>query len=129
VISSIPFDLIFPFKRQSLLETLVISFIVHRILALLWGTAAFHVVLGLVFLWLVQDIAKSAGLVLTSWFFQGLGALAGSVIVLVFRCEINELLIQTNPVFKGPRLKVSYTMGSNLVHRFINTITYLFTQD
>jgi diadenylate cyclase len=110
-----PFDVFFPFKWQNLFDILVISFIVHRIFLLLRGTTAFQVVLGLVFLWLFQAIAKNAGLVLTSWFFQGLGAVAVLVIVVVFRSEIRELLIQTNPVrfFLGhPWQKPTIGLGS-----------------
>jgi len=90
--------LFFPFKWQDVVDILVISFIVHRLFLLFRGTTALQIMVGLLFLWLVQGIAQASGLVLTSWFFQGAGAVAVLVIVVVFRNEIREVLIQTNPV-------------------------------
>jgi uncharacterized protein (TIGR00159 family) len=92
------FDILFPFKWHDIIDILVISLIVHRLFLLFRGTTAFQIILGLLFLWLLQALAHAAGLVLTSWFFQGLGAVAVLVIVVIFRNEIREILIQTNPV-------------------------------
>ena len=99
-------DFFFSFKWQDVADILVISFLVHRLFLLFRGTTAFQIMLGLLFLWLCHTAAQAAGLVLTSWFFQGLGAVALLVIVVVFRNEIREVLIQTNPVriFLGRRL-------------------------
>ncbi|MBW1980829.1 MAG: DNA integrity scanning protein DisA nucleotide-binding domain protein, partial [Deltaproteobacteria bacterium] len=65
---------------------------------LLKGTTALQITLGLVSLWIFHAIAQAIGLVLTSWFFQGLGTVAVLVIVVVFRNEIRDILIQTSPV-------------------------------
>lgn len=92
------FQLFFPFKWGDVADILVISFIVHRLFLLFRGTTALHIMVGLLFLWLFQGLAQATGLVLTSWFFQGAGAVAVLVIVVVFRNEIREILIQTNPV-------------------------------
>jgi uncharacterized protein (TIGR00159 family) len=62
------------------------------------GTVAFQVSIGLVVLWLFQELANAAGLVLTSWFFRGIGAVAVLVIVVVFRNELREILVHTNPI-------------------------------
>jgi diadenylate cyclase len=91
-------DVLFPFKWHDLLDILVISFILHRLFLLFHGTTALQIILGLLFLWVIQGIAEAGGLVLTSWFFQGIGAVAVLVIVVVFRNEIREVLFQTNPV-------------------------------
>ena len=93
-----PPDLFFPFKWQDVADILVISFIAHRLFLLFRGTTALQIMVGLIFLWLFQGLAQATGLVLTSWFFQGAGAVAVLVIVVVFRNEIREVLIQTNPV-------------------------------
>ena len=93
-----PLDILFAFKWHDLLDILVISFILHRLFLLFRGTIALQIILGLLFLWVIQGIAKATGLVLTSWFFQGIGAVAVLVIVVVFRNEIREVLIQTNPI-------------------------------
>jgi DNA integrity scanning protein DisA with diadenylate cyclase activity len=61
---------------KNILDILVISFILHRLFLLMRGTVAFQVTIGLVFLWLFQEVANAAGLVLTSWFLEGFGAIA-----------------------------------------------------
>jgi diadenylate cyclase len=83
---------------KNILDILVISFILHRLFLLMRGTVAFQVTVGLVFLWLFQEVANAAGLVLTSWFFRGIGAVAVLVIVVVFRPEIRDILVHTNPI-------------------------------
>jgi diadenylate cyclase len=90
--------LFFAFQWQDVADILVISFILHRLFLLFRGTTALQIMVGLLFLWLFQGIAHATGLVLTSWFFQGAGAVAVLVIVVVFRNEIRAVLIQTNPV-------------------------------
>ncbi len=91
-------DILLSFKWQDVVDILVISFLVHRLFLLFRGTTALQILLGLLFLWLCHTIAQATGLVLTSWFFQGIGAVAVLVIVVVFRNEIREVLMQTNPV-------------------------------
>jgi diadenylate cyclase len=83
---------------RNLLDILVISFILHRLFLLMRGTVAFQVSIGLVVLWLFQEVANAAGLVLTSWFFRGIGAVAVLVIVVAFRNELREILVHTNPI-------------------------------
>ena len=83
---------------KNFLDILVISFILHRLFLLMRGTVAFQVSIGLVVLWLFQELANAAGLVLTSWFFRGIGAVAVLVIVVVFRNELREILVHTNPI-------------------------------
>ena len=91
-------DFLFSFKWQDVVDILVISFLVHRLFLLFRGTTALQILLGLLFLWLCHTIAQASGLVLTSWFFQGMGAVAVLIIVVVFRHEIRDVLIQTSPV-------------------------------
>jgi uncharacterized protein (TIGR00159 family) len=91
-------DIFAYFKWHDVVDVLVISFILHRLMLLLRGTTALQIVLGLLLLWIIQGIANAAGLLLTSWFFQGIGAVAVLVVVVVFRNEIREVLRQTNPI-------------------------------
>ncbi len=91
-------DIFTSLKWPDVVDVLVISFILHRLVLVLRGTAALQIVLGLLLLWVIQGIATAAGLVLTSWLFQGVGAVAVLIIVVVFRNEIREVLIQTNPI-------------------------------
>jgi diadenylate cyclase len=93
-----PADLFLIFKWQNIIDILVITFIIHRIFLMLRGSAAFQMMLGLISLLVLQAVAQMGGLVLTSWFFRGLGAIALLAIVILFRREIRELLIQTNPL-------------------------------
>jgi len=85
-------------KWQDVLDILVISILIHRLFLLFRGTAVLQIMVGLLFLWVLHGIAQAAGLVLTSWFLEGFGAIAVLVLVVVFRNEIREVLIQTNPV-------------------------------
>ncbi len=91
-------EFLFSLKWQDVADVLVISFLIHRLFLIIRGTTAFQITLGLLFLWLCHTIAQAAGFVLTSWFFQGFGAVAVLVIIVVFRNEIREALIQTNPI-------------------------------
>jgi diadenylate cyclase len=90
-------DFLFSFKWPDVVDILVISFLVHRLFLLFRGTTALQILLGLLFLWLFHSLAQASGLLLTSWFFQGLGAIAVLVIVVVFRNEIRDVVIQTSP--------------------------------
>jgi diadenylate cyclase len=92
------FDFFLTFKWHNLIDILVISFIIHRILLFLRGSAAYQLMLGLISLLILQIVAHLTGLVLTSWFLGGLSAVALLVIVILFRWEIRELLIRSNPV-------------------------------
>lgn len=123
-----PIDILFPFRWQDFADILVVSVIVHRLFILLRGTTALHVMLGLLFIWLFQAIAKSAGLILTSWFFQGVGAIAVLAVVVVFRNEIRELFLQTNPIrfFLGSPRKtqgIDINTIAKTVFRLANTRT------
>ena len=90
-------DFLFSFKWQDVVDILVISFLVHRLFLLFRGTTALQILLGLLFLWLCHTLAQASGLLLTSWFFQSLGAIAVLVMVVVFRNEIRDVVIQTSP--------------------------------
>ena len=101
---------------RNFLDILVISFILHRLFLLMRGTVAFQIMIGLVFLWLFQEVANAAGLVLTSWFFRGIGAVAVLVIVVVFRTEIREILVHTNPIrFLLGRARQMGEVGHHLI--------------
>jgi uncharacterized protein (TIGR00159 family) len=91
-------DFLLSLKWQDVADILVISFLIHRLFLLFRGTTALQIMLGLLFLWLGYTSAQAAGFLLTSWFFQGIGAIAVLVIVVVFRNEIREVLSQTNPI-------------------------------
>jgi len=101
---------------KNFLDILVISFILHRLFLLMRGTVAFQVSVGLVVLWLFQEVANAAGLVLTSWFFRGIGAVAVLVIVVAFRNELRDILVHTNPIrFLLGRTRQTREVGYHLL--------------
>ncbi len=83
---------------QDVADILLMSFLAHRFFLLFWGTTTLRIVTALVLLRGVQAVAEATGMVLTSWLFEALGAAAVLVIVVVFRNEIREVLIQADPV-------------------------------
>lgn len=91
-----------------LLDILVISFLAHRIWVLFRGTAALQVMVGLIFLWVIHGVAEAAGLVLTSRFLESLGTVGLVAIVVLFRNEIREVLVQNVPA----RLLLGQPSGS-----------------
>ncbi len=106
----------FLLEWKNFLDILVISFILHRLFLLMRGTVAFQVSIGLVFLWLFQEAANAAGLVLTSWFFRGIGAVAVLVLVVVFRNELRDILVHTNPIrFLLGRVRQTREVGYHLI--------------
>jgi uncharacterized protein (TIGR00159 family) len=91
-------DMFFPFTWQDVADILVVSVVIHRLFLLLRGTTALQVMFGLLFLWLAEAIAEAAGLLLTSWLLRGIGAVAVLAIVVVFRNELRELFLRSNPI-------------------------------
>ncbi len=123
---------------KNFLDILVISFILHRLFLLMRGTVAFQVSIGLVVLWLFQEVANAAGLVLTSWFFRAIGAVAVLVIVVVFRNELREILVHTNPIrFLLGRTRQTREVGYHLVaqaafrlaHRRVGALIVIQNED
>jgi diadenylate cyclase len=105
-----------PLDWKDFVDIFVISFILHRIFLLMRGTAVVQITIGLVSLWLFQELARVSGLVLTSWFFRGIGAIFVLVIVVVFHAEIREILVQTNPVrFLLGRARQTRPLGYHLI--------------
>ena len=80
------------------IDIVLIGFLIHRLLMLFRGTATLHVTSVLVLLWMLHGLTYEFNLVLTSRFLESLGTVAVLVIVVAFRDEIREVLIQTNPM-------------------------------
>ena len=108
--------MLFPLHWKDVVDILVISFILHRIFLLMRGTAVIQIAIGLASLWIFQELARTFGLVLTSWFFRGVSAIFVLVIVVVFHAEIREILTQTNPVrFLLGRSRQTGNLGYHLI--------------
>jgi diadenylate cyclase len=92
-----PIETLTYLKWPDILDILLMSFLIHRLLVLFRGTATLHVTFALALLWLLQVAAHEWNLILTSRFLEGLGTVAVLVIVVAFRDEIRDVLIQTSP--------------------------------
>ncbi len=84
-------------KWLDAIDILLISFLIQRLLVLFRGTTTLHVSAVLVILWMLRELAYQFNLILTSRFLEALGTVAVLVIVVAFRDEIRDVLIQTNP--------------------------------
>ncbi len=72
------------------------SYILFRLYVLFRGTPVFRIMIGMAVLWFFQGIAISVGLVVTSWVFRGITAVAALIIIVVFRNEIRNVLQARN---------------------------------
>jgi diadenylate cyclase len=83
-------------RWQDVLDITLNGYILFRLYVLFRGTNAFRVLMGIGLLWFLQRISASLGLVVTSWFVQGILALAALIIIVVFRNEIRAVLQTRN---------------------------------
>jgi uncharacterized protein (TIGR00159 family) len=81
---------------QDILDITFNSYILFRLYVLFRGTYVFRVLIGIALLWIIQRIAVSMNLVLTSWALQGIIAAAAVIVIVVFRNEIRSVLQAKN---------------------------------
>ncbi|MFP5212280.1 MAG: diadenylate cyclase [Acidobacteriota bacterium] len=79
-------------RWQDLVDIIINSYILFRVYVLFQGTNAFRVLVGITSLWILQEVAASIGLILTSWAIRGITTAAAIIIVVVFRNEIRSAL-------------------------------------
>ncbi|HQN18472.1 MAG TPA: diadenylate cyclase [Syntrophobacteraceae bacterium] len=79
-------------RWQDLVDIIVGSYILFRVYVLFHGTNAFRVLAGITSLWILQEVAASIGLILTSWAVRGITTAAAVIIIVVFRNEIRTAL-------------------------------------
>lgn len=79
-------------RWQDLVDIVINSYILFRVYVLFQGTNAFRVLVGITLLWILQEVAASIGLILTSWAIRGITAAAAIIIIVVFRNEIRTAL-------------------------------------
>ncbi|MEM5787240.1 MAG: diadenylate cyclase, partial [Syntrophobacteraceae bacterium] len=79
-------------RWQDVVDILINSYILLRVYILFQGTNAFRVLVGVTSLWILQEVAASIGLILTSWAIRGITAAAAIIIIVVFRNEIRAAL-------------------------------------
>lgn len=128
----------FTFSWRDIVDILLISFFIHRFYFYFRGTNALRIVVGLFFIWLFYLTARASGLVLTSWFLQGLGATLIILIIVVFQREIREILIHTSPfalLWRGWKKKGTLDLDTfsqtifNFAKRRIGTLIVLEQQE
>ncbi len=83
-------------RWQDLADIVVNSYILFRVYVLFYGTNAFRVLVGITSLWILQEVAASLGLILTSWAVRGITTVAALIIIVVFRNEIRSALQARN---------------------------------
>ena len=86
------FAFISSIRWQDIVDILINSYILLRVYILFQGTNAFRVLVGITSLWILQEVAASLGLILTSWAIRGITAAAAIIIIVVFRNEIRSAL-------------------------------------
>lgn len=79
-------------RWQDPVDIIIISYILLRVYILFQGTNAFGVLVGITSLWILQEVAGSIGLILTSSAIQGITAAAAIITIVVFRNEIRSAL-------------------------------------
>ena len=79
-------------RWQDAVDIALNSYILFRLYVLFRGTNTFRALIGIALLWFLQRIAVSAGLIITSWVFQGITAFAALIIIVIFRNEIRAVL-------------------------------------
>ncbi len=83
-------------RWQDVVDIVINSYILFRVYVLFQGTNAFRVLVGITSLWILQEVAASLGLILTSWAVRGITAAAAIIIIVVFRNEIRTALQARN---------------------------------
>jgi len=83
-------------RWQDIIDIAFNSYILFRLYALFRGTDAFRVLIGIAFLWILQRMAVSMGLILTSWMMEGIIAVAALIVIVVFRNEIRSVFRARN---------------------------------
>lgn len=83
-------------RWQDFIDIAFNSYILFRLYALFRGTDAFRVLVGIAFLWILQRLAISLGLILTSWMMEGIIAVAALIVIVVFRNEIRSVFRARN---------------------------------
>nr|MBN2278264.1 diadenylate cyclase CdaA [candidate division Zixibacteria bacterium] len=82
------------FRLIDLIDILIVSLIIYRLLALMKGTRAAQMVTGLVLLFIVAFISFWFQLEGLSWLFSNLATVGIIVLVIVFQPELRSMLAQ-----------------------------------
>ncbi len=75
-------------RWQDVLDILLNSYILFRLYVLFRGTNVIRMFIAICILWVLERMAMSIGLIVTSWAIQGIIAAAALIVIIVFRNEI-----------------------------------------
>jgi diadenylate cyclase len=84
-------DTLLNIRWQDIIDVLLNSYILFRLYILLRGTRLFRTLAAIIMLLVVQRVAETMGLIITSWIMQGITALAAIIVIIVFRSEIRTV--------------------------------------
>ncbi len=75
-------------RWQDIVDILLNSYILFRLYVLFRGTNVIRMLVAIGILWMLERMAMSIGLIVTSWAIQGIIAAAALIVIIVFRNEI-----------------------------------------
>ncbi len=81
-------DQTFSLRWQDIFDILLNSYILFRLYVLFRGTNVIRMLVAICILWVLERIAMSNGLIVTTWIIQGIIAAAALIVIIVFRNEI-----------------------------------------
>lgn len=78
-------------RWQDIFDILLNSYILFRLYVLFRGTKVIRMLVAICILWILERLAMSIGLIVTSWAIQGIIAVAALTVIIVFRNEIGSV--------------------------------------
>lgn len=86
-------------RWQDIIDIFIVTFVFYRLLLLIKGTRAFHMLMGLVILFVAFIIAKWVGLYTVEWLIQSFWSYIVLALIILFQPEIRKALAQMgNPL-------------------------------
>lgn len=82
------------FRWQDLLDIIIVSVVVYRLLLMVKGTRTIYMLTGLVLLLVASIISRYAGLYTLDWMIQSVWAYVVIVLIILFQPEIRKALAQ-----------------------------------
>ena len=87
-------DILTELRWQDIIDIAIVTFVFYRLLLLIKGTRAFHMLMGLVVLFVTFVISRWAGLYTLDWLIQSFGSYIVLALIILFQPEIKKALAQ-----------------------------------
>ncbi len=87
-------DILTELRWQDIIDIAIVTFVFYRLLLLIKGTRAFHMLMGLVVLFVTFVISRWAGLYTLDWLIQSFGSYIVLALIILFQPEIRKALAQ-----------------------------------